>query len=437
MGIASFIITLLLLSFTIMQTRKEKHLAFSPITLFFSLWTIILLLSVLNLYNIILPSDEAYILILVMLLSFFIGYLLSKKRKKKQHNPHNKKTINEKSLYYSMIILTTVNIILNIIDLIIILQYLANDIPLWKIRNWTLEPFGSSNPILDRRGIIENLFRQLISPVLSMFIYPYSSYIVFNNHPKKTKIIILLFSIINLITSSFAGGGGRLGFIVFFGCMFFAYHIYYKKKKIRTKNRFRLYLILFLGVLALITTTVLRTGIQNIFKQIYTYFALSPTLLSLWLPSLMTTPHTFGLLTTYGAHSYIFRGLKMIGLGSIVPHSFDVAQQTMLNAEKFLPVGYGVANAFVSPVFYFFTDGGIVFVVIASLFFGYIVTRFYDSLTQTNYSIKEYIQYCFIMYAVFISFIRIQTVIPSFVIAFAISYFLPNDTQRTLNSESS
>ena len=62
--------------FLIISVVREKHnKAISFMSLFYALWTFILFLSMLNLYNITKPSDEAYILIMLMLIFFGIGYL--------------------------------------------------------------------------------------------------------------------------------------------------------------------------------------------------------------------------------------------------------------------------------------------------------------------------------------------------------------------------
>ena len=64
--------SLIFLIISISKERKNKAISF--MSLFYSLWTFILILSTLNLYNIIKPSDEAYMLIILMLIFFGVGY---------------------------------------------------------------------------------------------------------------------------------------------------------------------------------------------------------------------------------------------------------------------------------------------------------------------------------------------------------------------------
>ena len=73
MGILATSISLV---FLIISIKIKKTNSIKPNSIFFALWTFILFLSTLNLYNINKPSNEAYLLIILMLIFFFIGSLL-------------------------------------------------------------------------------------------------------------------------------------------------------------------------------------------------------------------------------------------------------------------------------------------------------------------------------------------------------------------------
>ena len=162
---------------------------------------------------------------------------------------------------------------------------------------------------------------------------------------------------------------------------------------------------------------------KGFFIEVYTYFALPPTLLSLWLPQIKNVEYTYGLLSFFGIHSYFFRILETIGLGALVPEIYNNAYDHILNAEIFKNTGYGVGNAFVSPIYYFMIDGGYLFVCIASYFFGVIVSNLYNKFEE-NINIKTFVIYSLIMYGVFLTFIRIQTSIPSYIISFLFIYLI-------------
>ena len=230
-----------------------------------------------------------------------------------------------------------------------------------------------------------------------------------------------------LLLSSIAGGGGRLGYIYYFGCFLLAFFNIYKSDKIseQTKRKYKKIVLTILGIgfLLVVALTIFRTGKGNFIKQVYTYFALPPTLLSIWLPQIKEVEHTYGLLSFFGVHSYFFRTLETIGLSNLVPNIYNDVYTHILNAENFKNVGYGVGNAFVSPIYYFMIDGGYVFVCIASYFFGLLVSNLYRKLNE-NINMKKFVIYCLITYGVFLTFIRIQTAIPAYIISFIITYLI-------------
>ena len=84
----------LILSIIIRKTKSVK-----PSTVFFAVWTFVLLLSSLNLYNIDKPSDEAYLLIILMLVFFFCGSVIGSLLKIKIPNVFTKYKKDKKILY--------------------------------------------------------------------------------------------------------------------------------------------------------------------------------------------------------------------------------------------------------------------------------------------------------------------------------------------------
>lgn len=426
MGILATSISLvfLIISIKIKNTKSIK-----PSTVFFALWAFILFLSTLNLYNINKPSNEAYLLIILMLIFFFIGNLIGhfiKLDKFKMIENHFKKNKDKtfKIIYVLFFLLSFLTILFNIIDCILIIKELAKGTPMWQIRNWGLEPFGSENPILSRRSFFEDLIRTLlISPFVSI-VPPITAYCFFNSKNKKEKYILLANSLIILILTSVAGGGGRLGFIYYIGCFLLAFYIFCKNnnnsKEVVKKYIKILLIFIIVGLIFVIGYTSIRSGINNFFRETYRYFALPPTLLSEWLPEIKEDDHTYGLLTTFGIHSYFFRALDIVGLDFMVPQIYKNAYQSILNAEIFRNVGYGVANAFVTPIYYFYIDGGYPFVCIASLIWGLIVSLMYK-LFEKDINLRSFTIYALAIYGNFVSFMRIQTAIPAYIISFILT----------------
>lgn len=448
MGIVALGVSLFLLLFNIFFNRRKNKL-FSPIILFFALWSFVLFLSVLNWYNIYKPSNEAYFLIILMLVFFALGVFLDRFLTSKQINlkiklPQIKLKEQRKGkkdfklrlkLFY---VLCFFIILFNLIDLVLIVKELSAGTPMWQIRNWTLEPYGSSNPILDRRSFLEDAFRSIILTPFATIIPPIVAYYFFGTNNTKQKYKLLIISLIVLVTSSLAGGGGRLGFIYYIGSFLLAFFVSYKQRKISQNDikRYKKFILLVLvfGILAVVAFTTFRTGFGNLIKQVYTYFALPPTLLSLWLPDLKNITHTYGMLSTFGIHSYFFRVLDTIGLDFLIPSVYNTAFDHLLNAEMFKNVGYGQANAFVTPIYYFFIDGGYPFVCLASFFFGYIVQNIYKRLKK-NIDIRNFVIYILVIYGVFLTFIRLQTTIPAYIISYIFVFILLRRSKQKKEEE--
>lgn len=426
MGIITLIISLLILVYFVF---KQKGKIISPFLLFYALWSFIILLSNFHLYNMKQPSAESYFLILTMEIFFFIGYfivhLFSKNKTfKKSMN------VNYKPIYKLIYILAILSIIFNLIDCFIVFKHYTSGVPMWQIRNWILEPYGSLNPILSRRSFVEELLRTMILTPFTLLIYPLSAYVLFNSKDRKHKIILLILSFTILFTSSLAGAGGRLVYIYYFGCFLLSFILFYQKNKSKENvkynlKRYKKWLLIFgtCGIFVVFVLTFIRTGPGNFLKQIYTYFALAPTLLTVWLPIIKTLPYTYGFLTFFGIHSYFFRFLDKVNLSGLIPEIYNNSYQAILNAEIFKNVGYGSANAFVSPVYYFMIDGGYVFVCLASVLFGIIVQYFYKRC-QRNINSRMFLFYALVMYGVFVSFMRIQTAIPNYIISFILCFLL-------------
>lgn len=424
--------------FFILSIIIKKSKTIKPSTVFFALWTFILLLSSLNLYNIYKPSNEAYLLIVLMLVFFFCGSVIGSLIKIKlpkiiMEYRKNKKIIYIKPRYIIFFALSFFKILFSLIDCVIIFREYSNGTPMWQIRNWGLEPFGTENPILSRRSFWEEGFRTIILAPFSDIVPPITAYMFFYSNNKKKKYVLLANSLIILILSSISGGGGRIGFIYYIGCFLLAFFMFCRDKN-TTKKVIKKYIkimliFIIIAILFVVGYTVMRNGIGTFTKEVYTYFALSPTLLSEWLPKLKETPHTYGFLTTFGIHSYFFRGFEFIGLDCLVPQIYNEAYQHILNAEIFKNVGYGIANAFVTPIYYFFIDGGYPFICIASFIFGYLVMVIHTKI-EKDINLKSFTFYALIVYGIFLSFIRVQTVIPSYIISYIYIWIILKEVRK-------
>lgn len=371
--------------------------------------------SSIGLYGLIKPSDESLYLLLLMSMAVFggglLGFIVNKRQNKNNDHDHKYKyRVN----WVVFQICLAISFLFDFIDIYLIYKYTSQGTPLWQARNWLLQPYGSDNPILSRRSFIEEFFRTIvISPINSLFT-PVACYTIFNTEQKKIKKNTLIALVVKTILSSMSGGGGRLGIILLLFCIITTYKASLIKPELITKIKKSMPLIFFVATITTLIATNARTGAGNFFKQFYTYFAIQPSLLAIWLPSISEAPKTFGLTTMFGLHTYLFRFMQSLGFKT--PIIYDVSYQNILNAEKFRQLGFGVANAFVTPVYYFMLDGGKLFVLLASILLGFVAIKVYLAI-QDNNDIKKYLYYYLVSTLIFFTFIRIQTAAPAFVVS--------------------
>lgn len=459
MGLVALLVSTGLLATSLFMSRKKP---LSPEILFFSLWTFILMLSSLNLYGIYRPSAEAYALICIMLVCFYIGIVFHHLLVRSLHLD-NVSTMelcsisSEEPRYIPIYCFYLFSIFLLLIDCIFVVNGVHQGIPLWQIHGWHMESFATAdNPMMARRSFVEQTFRSTIIEPFQLLIPPLAAFVFFDPALKgnSNRRNLLVLSAMDIVLSTVAGGGGRLGLVYYLLCFALAFLVFQKmthapstnsakeigvaslrgKTGKNRKNRGIGFAIAVVAmILLIVAATQSRVGSGSMIKQIYTYFALPPTLLSLYLPVLQETPHTFGMLSLYGFVGYFFLGMRSLGLGTLVPDLYDQAYQQLLNVEDFKDVGYGVANAFVTPIYSFYVDGGVFFVIFASMFAGFVVSYFFVKFVRKP-NIQTFAYYAFIMNGVFLTMIRVQTNIPTYVIAFLIAWVLLKPRKILLDS---
>lgn len=421
MGMFALIVSIFLLVISILIfDNKPLH----PATLFYGLYSFILLLSNMHLFNLFKASEEAYFLIAIMLFSFALGsarsfYPLLKIGKK----IYRKRDLNVKIF----MILSFVNIIVLLKDVFMVVSLVKGGTPIWQVRNWSLAEMGADNPIMNGRSFLEELIRALVLAPFGMAIPPIASYIFFDSVDRKYKVKIVILVVVQVVLTSIAGGGGRLRFVYFFGCFIIAYLMFSNRKLLKnfSRRKYKKYMFL-IAIVALIgigITTIARAGNGTLLKQIYKYFALPPTLLAVWLPEIEKSAKTYGFLTFYGVIGYFFRTFKTLGLNFLVPSIYDEAFNHLLRIQEFRNVGFGTANAFVTPIYYMMVDGGIPFLCLGSFVLSSLAANYHKRLKK-NIDIRSFSIYAMIMYGIFETFMNVMTAVPAQIITFLLIILL-------------
>ncbi|MDP4467182.1 O-antigen ligase [Lacticaseibacillus paracasei] len=442
MGLMSVIFSAALL---IMSAVFYKRGLTHPVVCFFFVWLMVCIFSVFQntIYH---PSEQTYELIIIMLLFFFVGSLATflpqirwSAEDLEVHHDVNKDDVAFGLLY----VLLIAYILVSLVDSLIIVRNFMEGTQLWVMRGWRMATYGvDSNPVVDRQSFIEVFIRAVVLYPFQNMIAPLAAYLYFHSELRRKHRTFLVLAIVSLVLTVIATGGSRNTIVYFVAC-FVLYYLLSRNKSKKTQSARKprsiwrtvgIIGVLAAGVFVILAVTNARTTL-SLEANIVSYIGISPTLLSLHLPQIYVSRHTYGLLTFFGFVTYPFRLLQQVGLDSFVPRAYTDAFQQMLNAQQFISVNSSelVRNAYVTPIYYFLIDGGTPFLVFMSLLFGAVLGQFSRAFFR-GFTLRSFVYYALIMQAILFSFIQVPTVQPSFVFSMLYAWILLRPRRRFVRS---
>ena len=436
MGLFSVFIGLFLLTISIIIYRKGP---LHPVVFFFVMWTTVCAFSAFQ-KKMFAASDETYDLIIIMLICVFIGSLayffpalrLRNSDSDLEYSYENVSGNSKKTPLLLAYILLIIYVGISLIDSYIIVKNYLQGTELWVMRGWRMSTFGvDSNPLVDRQSFAEVIFRATILYPLQNLVAPISAYLFFNKSLRLKYKNFLFLAAFSFLLTIVATGGSRNTIVYYFGCFILYYllsgekssHVKQQIKKTGT-NFFVTSFILVVAIALVLFVTNARTNL-SVWDSVSSYLGVAPTLLTIHLPEIQQIPPTYGMLSFFGLITYPMRFLQQIGLESVIPTTYFTAFQQVLNAQSFYVVSATglVRNAYVTPIFYFLIDGGVPFLVVASLGFGAVLGRFSKNFFK-KVTLKKFTYYSLVMQAILFSFVQVPTVQPSFVFSILLAWVL-------------
>lgn len=415
--------------FTVAVVGKifEKKII-NPLTIFYSLWTIIFYLYSLGLYNLNRASDSTLKVMLLGLIAFVIGYIIVKLFYHRTTCPMNRQVItqsddDEYNFNYNIIyILLLFCIIFTGIQAIQNAAYLISGETLNYIRqNAQNSTAGQTGLVAAIRNVIVNPFTMALQPIVACDFW----------QGKRNKN--LLASDILLLILRTIADGSRSSFIYLVIHFIVAYIFSVSKSqpsenidliKDNKKNRKRRNRRIMIwggsvGLFFIIITTFSRSG-TNLAKYSYYYFSMQPYMMEFW-SNVVNNAHMvgYGLASTNGFSFSILYVLHNLGMGDYPTfwHSINLMIANTTSEWQVISGDGNLANAYVSLFWYFFLDGGIAGVFIGSLLYGGISSVLY--LGAMKYScVRQVCIYSFILQGLLMSFVRFQFADMSYALAF-------------------
>ena len=393
--------------------KKCKKL-FNPISLFLGLWSIILFLSSMQLYDLKYSTEITYFRLLTGIVCFTLGFWLDYRLKiiRKVHlgKSHGIRTNPYDSIYmlrskYLLYFAFGIVIFMKAVDLKDNLIILLSGGNLQTVRN----VLRANNAEL--RRTMTNVIHNLLSGPFEYVIYPIGAYNIINQKNKGITIatvIALVFGIINT--------GGRAMLIYFILSLLVAFTFSSRdlynlltniKRNINAKKRYKK--IIFLFIIFFFVVSFSRSGV-GLLRDSYYYFAMEPTMFEQWCETVENQNLVgYGIASFNGFTFHILYLIKNILNISYPMHWNEVYNMVILSDTRWLQItNAGLpANAFVSMFWFMFLDGREMGIIIISVIYGVICSYSFRNAVKSP-NIKTISIYAMILFGVFDSYVRMK-----------------------------
>lgn len=403
-----------------------KKYIFCPAVIFSGIWLFVLSLSSQKLYGMIDYSEKVIWLILISNISFFIGSISNRVVSINGKNPYNK--YREQYSINSFFVWCCIAISAVCLGFfgIKVLQLLSSGIPYSRIRDM-LFGYQDVDKII-KNGIFMNFFQWIIAGIVNALM-PICLVELFENNKHKLFIILGL-SIVIAYTLATAGRITVFLLVIYLSLLLYHYHQRLSKRV----KKLALFVIVSGGLLLFLISS-LREG-YNKGKQVssaYSYFTICIPLLSHWIEYVdYNHIHTYGLSLVYGIVELLQWGLHALDLSlpgiEWLREAINAPQNTWITVFT-NPRGW--YNAFCSAIYFWYLDFGYIGTIVIPLVLGFISNNIFLKITMLNNK-KSIFYYLLIIQLLVTSFLRFQTITPSYfvsiiIVAFAIKRELVNN----------
>lgn len=418
------IISIGILVVSILAVRLCKK-AFNPLTIMCVIWSIILFLSSLCLFNLRQADMETYLALVLGIVFFISGYLIGFFKKKTYRLRVGNTFLGadcdvemRARLVWSFLVFALVFEVINSgKSLSILLNGGSLDSVLLSVRE----------NAADARGTIMNVINNLIVGPFQFAIFPICAYNIVCKKNKFMTLFILLLLGVGVISS-----GGRVFVIYLIASLCASFTISplgrntmrNTIKKIRKQKRRFVILIAFM-IVVFVLLSLSRSG-NRLIQHTYLYFSMQPIMFETWSKSISEKGlYGFGEAALNGFTFHILYIIKNIFNIPFPNHWYDVFKSIILVDTSWKPITLqGLpANAYVSAFWYFYLDGRLPGIVIESFIWGYLCSKVFKK-TIKNPNMKNLCIYSMILFSVVDSYVRIRFTTGDFVGGLLLLYFV-------------
>lgn len=355
-----------------------------PIIYFFGIWSICILLNIIDLYDTKIPiSHRAILIIVIGVLFYWFGTLIPLSfsfRKYERKTNNSDFTYNMPLIYMSLVISLLFNLFMGFTTI----SFLRNGYAYSQIRD-LLFSYGDAGISYFADTFFSTFNSWISSPCT--YIIAFVFVLDFFEHRFKPWLRIVMVFDIGL--SVFSTGGRLMLFLMVI--QIFPLLKYYRASvpKKYIKRIVRIGLLMILGMVLI--TVMRRKEIVNYARRevnsVYAYFSINIPLLSHWVDrSTDINFYSYGIAFIDGIIQPIYFVLRRLGLTSdfyLTDFYLKYSEIINLPQESWIHIYEGYwYNAFVSAFYYFFLDFREFGVAVGSLIFGYFSQQLHKGIIQ-------------------------------------------------------
>lgn len=377
-----------------------KNIA-NPITLFCGVWTVILLLYSLHLFDIYYASNKVLLICIVGIISFFAGGYLRVFRRRMTVASVNISVKEQRVNYKVMSFFNILSLVVLLYFGIVSIRLLASGFNFAYIRDVYMSEEGS--------GIGSNKFTQYL---MSFFIWPWNltiiplSVILFvHNKGETIKNRFFLFSSLANVVLFIIVTAGRISIVYY--VMYFVIIMLLTKRKVRLSGKQK-FLILFLVVMGYTTISFISNsrGSSSLNKNAYLYISGCIPFFTDRLEKFMVSSgqYTYGLASLHG-----FIMIFMVPLGKLFgyPELYSISIANSYVQDRIFVGPHSGFNAFTTLFYFFYIDGGFVAVILLSFIYGFFSVGSYLKLMRKQ-TIFRLLVYLLVTFGLLFSMVRFQ-----------------------------
>ena len=400
----------------------------NPITVFCGLWGFILLLYSLPLYNLFPASSEALMLIISGTGMFSLGAFFSTtfffKTKKNSVIPSIES--NSVTIRYDILL------VLNVISFVFLVGF-GFSVIISLISGSNFAYIHKMYNVVDEEGILgaSSLNRSFVSwiiwPVMHMSLAALAVFSQCDNRskiPLKKWCAIIIFSNLGLFTLI----SGKRSFLVE-AIVFFVVVYIMRGKKVKLSRKTKLIIIIVAGILVWAFNYIsVGRGSDSIISLFYGYLVGCIPHLSVKLQYMPVS--VVGFTSIYGFFHAPITLCNVVLHSELLSNIRDSMSQLVEYTQQRVFIGQGMTyNAFLTPFYYFYLDGGWVGNILLSFLFGLVSMHIYHRFLKKRdmYSIVIYV---LLFFSLYMSMVRFQFFQMRFVLSSFYAYLVVHVRQK-------